>query len=111
MGGQLLHDAGMFTSRGVLAEPARKTGELAHVSSHELPRQHAGVDGLLAHNHASARKQSAYIHVVRSRYLGGQQRPVLSRADAFVHQISIRDGVSCLAEQHQVGLQVTPVMR
>lgn len=45
------------------------------------------------------------------RYLGGQQRPVLPRADPSVHQISIRDAVSCLAEQHQVGLQVTPVMR
>jgi len=42
-------------------------------------------------------------------YLGGQQRPVLPRADLSVHQVSVRDGVSRLAEQHQVGLQVPTV--
>ncbi len=44
-------------------------------------------------------------------YLGGQQRPVLPRADPSVHQVSVRDGVSRLAEQHQVGLLITTVRR
>lgn len=39
----------MFTGGGVLAKPAGKGGELIHVASHELPWQHAGIDGLSAH--------------------------------------------------------------
>lgn len=41
--------------------------------------------------------------------LSWQQRPVLSRAYPPVHQVSIRDGVCRLAEQHQVGLGVSTV--
>lgn len=49
--------------------------------------------------------------IINVIYLGGQQRPVLPRADLSVHQVSIRNGVSRLAEQHQVGLQITTVRR
>jgi len=44
---------------------------------------------------------------VRSLHLRGQQGPGLSGADLSVHQVSVTDGVGRLAEQHQVGLQVT----
>lgn len=43
----------MFTGGGVLAKPAGKGRELTHVASHELPRQHAGIDGLPAHKQTS----------------------------------------------------------
>lgn len=49
----------MFTGRRVLAEPAGKTGEPAHVPSHELARQHAGVDGLRVRKRTSPQRQSA----------------------------------------------------
>lgn len=44
-------------------------------------------------------------------YLCGQQRPVLPGSDLSVHQVSIRDGVGRLAEQHKVSLHVTTVRR
>lgn len=45
------------------------------------------------------------------RYLRRQQRPALPGSDLSVHQVSIRDGVGCLAEQHEVSLHVTTVRR
>ncbi len=51
MGGQLLDDAGMFTSGGILAKPAGEDGKLIHVASHELSWQHAGIYGLGTYTH------------------------------------------------------------
>lgn len=56
MCGQLLGDAGMFTGRGVFAEPAGKSGEVTHIASHELSGQHTGIDSLSAHKHTSTMK-------------------------------------------------------